>query len=96
MNRRTKVRVLTDHEHYAVGHALVVRQAGDDERVTLQVRRVIPTGSPEELQIEITIEKVHRTRTTQTSTSFCVPPAIADMIGNACLTLWDRIGEDRA
>lgn len=80
-------------DHYAVHDSLVLRQ--DDEQkpwrvgkqTTLCVRRVIPTGGTEELQIEIRIDQKHKTRTTSTFCSFVLPPELADELAQACTTL---------
>lgn len=91
-NRTARILTEADH-HYAVGHALVVRQETPspmqqgllEDATTLQIRRVVPTGGTEELQIEITIQKFGLRRTTSHHVSFIAPPEIADAIGRACL-----------
>src|SRR5690606_23203820 len=66
-------RRLERREHYAADHALVLRQTDAEKETTLQVRRVIPTGRTEELQIEIAIIKRGKKRNTHTYCSFIVP-----------------------
>lgn len=70
-------------EHYAAEHALVVRQRYDDTQTTLQIRRVIPSGDTEQVQVEITIKKFHEKRTTSAHSSFICQPDIADAIAKA-------------
>jgi hypothetical protein len=81
-NDRT-VRVLTAREHYAADSSLVIRQRWDENQTTFQIRRVILPNGTEELQIEVSIEKFGK-RTTQMSSSFVLPPRIADLMAAAC------------
>lgn len=81
---KPETKILTRRaDHYAVDHALVVRQRYDDSQTTLQIRRVIPSGDTEQVQMEITIEKFHEKRTSQMHSSFICPPEIADAITKA-------------
>lgn len=79
--------ILTRREHYAADYALVLRQRHHDEQITLQIRRVQPPGYPEELQIEISLEKFGEKRTTGKHGSFICSPTIADRIAEACTVL---------
>lgn len=81
------VRILKAGEHFAAGHQLVVRQEYDDQTTTVMIRRVIPSGGKEELQIEIEIVKRGEKRSTIAHGSILCSPEIADAIGNACLTV---------
>lgn len=86
-------RILTGKEHYAADHATVARGENDycnaRKVSTLQVRRVIPSGGSEELQIEISIETFHKRsgRCTSMLASLCLSPADADALAKACAEL---------
>jgi hypothetical protein len=84
------------HSHYAIGSALVLQQRQEDHAeikiTTLQVRRVVPAGSPEELQIEIGIEKIYKAtnRSASQHCSFICEPAVADLLASACKDIWEK------
>lgn len=88
--KKPETKILTRREHYAADHALVVRQRSDDMQTTLQIRRVIPSGDTEQVQVEITLEKFHEKRTSQLHSSFICPPEIADAIAKAFTELREK------
>lgn len=90
MSRNLTTRILTRRDHYAGDIAFVIEQRRDDIRTLFQVRRVIPSGGTEELQIEVSIERFGEKRTTQMHSSFVLPPDIADQLAAACATLRQR------
>lgn len=76
--------------HYANDSHFVVEQirAGGFKRptevTTMQVRRVVPRGSTEELQIEITVAKIGEKRTNTAYGSLTLTPEMADQLAAAC------------
>lgn len=84
LDDRTVKVLSTKYEHYAAERALVVRQNIFNKETILQIRRVVPPGKPEELQIEISITKFGKTHSQTTISSFVCDSVIADLIATAC------------
>lgn len=77
-------------DHYASDYATVVEQRERDKLTTLQFRRIIRRDEGEQLQIEISIDTFHKTKTTSAYASFVCPPEIADLIAEACAKIRER------
>lgn len=93
--KRTIARRLVAGEHYAAGDQPVFRQITENFRSreisTIAVRRVIPTGGTEELQISITLEEIYSSgRSRSMHESFILSPDDADAFGRACLEMLKR------
>lgn len=77
----------TTREHYMADVATVIQQRDDDQETTLSIRRVIPSGVGEHVQMEITIKKFNEKRTTHASCSFLMAPEVATAMVQALLTV---------
>jgi hypothetical protein len=72
----------------SIGHFLVEQTDPFVHVVTsLAVRRVVPSGGSEELQISVEIVKQGKRRTTTTFGSLILTPEIADKLAEACAEL---------
>ena len=79
--------------HYALDSHLVLEQQdeGGYHRprtiTTVQVRRVVPMGGSEELQVEINIAKIGEKRTNEAFGHLTLTPELADELAAACATI---------
>lgn len=80
--------VVNPRDNYRTASHLVVEQRNDNGIIPTQtmvaIRRVIPSGGKEELQVEIVLTSFHKKRMTQAHGELIVTPEIADMIAKAC------------
>jgi hypothetical protein len=82
--------------HYASDSHFVVEQRDEGgfrnprSVTTMAVRRVVPSGGSEELQIEITIDKIGEKRTNQSFGHLTLTPEMADQLAAACAKIRER------